>query len=212
MSSKIRALMNNIYAPLLALALALSWTSARSERADRDKPMNIEADNLRYDDPKQISTFSGRVTLTKGTILMRGARLEVRQDAHGNQVATLTAEPGARAFFRQKRDGFDETIEGEAERIEYDSGTDSVNLLRRAELRRYRGARLNDEISGNLIVYNNRTETFSVDGVAGPATGGRVRAMLTPRAAASSAALREPGAAGSAPTLKPSGALGGDGK
>ncbi|MBK7001085.1 MAG: lipopolysaccharide transport periplasmic protein LptA, partial [Rhodoferax sp.] len=30
---------------------------AQAENADRNKPMNIEADALRYDDVKQISVF-----------------------------------------------------------------------------------------------------------------------------------------------------------
>ena len=41
---------------------------ARAEKADRNKPMNVEADALRYDDLKQISVFTGHVVVTKGTI------------------------------------------------------------------------------------------------------------------------------------------------
>lgn len=208
MSSKIRAFMKNLYAPLLLAALALLWTPAQAERADRDKPMNIESDALRYDDLKQISTFTGRVALTKGTITMRGARLEVRQDTQGNQFGVLTAEPGKLAFFRQKRDAADEYIEGEAERVEYDSQTNSVKFLRKAELRRYRGATLNDEITGSLIVYDNKTEMFTVDGTPGPSGGGRVRAMLTPRPAASAPASPE----APATSLKSSTTLGGERK
>lgn len=204
--------------PLLALSLALSCLPAAAERADRDRPMNIEADALRYDDPKQTSTFTGRVVVTKGTIVMRGARLEVRQDAEGRQFGTLTGEPGQRAFFRQKRDAPDEYIEGEGEVIDYDGRADNVRFTRRAELRRYRGATLNDEITGSVIVYDNRTEVFTVDGAvraagsastAAPAPGSRVRAMLTPRPAASA-----PGAAAvsPAPALRPSGTLDGERK
>jgi lipopolysaccharide export system protein LptA len=215
MFSKIRAFMKNLSSLLFLTVLALSWGTAQAERADRDKPMNIEADALRHDDQKQISTFTGKVTLTKGTIVMRGSRLEVRQDAQGNQFGVLTAEPGKLGFFRQKRDGVDEYIEGEAERIEYDSQADHVRLLRKAELRRYRGAKLNDEISGNLIVYDNKTDMFSVDGVPGPAGAGRVRAVLAPRAAASGAGVPEAGrtgAAQTAPALRSSATLGGDRK
>ncbi len=215
MFSKIRAFMKNLSRFLLLTVLALSWGGAQAERADRDKPMHIESDALRHDDQKQTSTFTGKVTLTKGSIVMRGARLEVRQDAQGNQFGILTAEPGALGFFRQKRDGVDEFIEGQAERIEYDSQADSVRLLRKAELRRFRGAKLNDEISGNVIVYDNKTDMFSVDGVAGPSGSGRVRAVLAPRAAASAASSPDAGRAGAAqtaPALRSSATLGGDRK
>jgi lipopolysaccharide export system protein LptA len=208
-------------ATLLFLVLAAAGTPALAERADRNKPMNIEADALRYDDANQTSTFTGRVVVTKGTILMRGARLDVRQDASGQQFGTLTAESGQRAFFRQKREAADEYIEGEGERIEYDSLADSVKLIQRGELRRYFGATLNDQITGSVIVYNNTTEVFTVNGAptapsapAGAAGGGRVRAMLTPRGAASApataAAPARPAASQPAPGLRPSSTLGGE--
>ena len=92
--------------------------------------MNIEADALRYDDLKQTSVFTGNVVLTKGTIVIRGARVDVRQDPEGYQFGVVTAEPGKLAFFRQKREGVDEFIEGEGETIEYDSKADSVKFIK----------------------------------------------------------------------------------
>lgn len=178
---------------VLLSALALAWPglAVRAERADRGKPMNIESDTLRYDDQKQLSIFTGNVLMSKGTIAMRGARLEVRQDADGNQFGVLTAEPGKRAFYRQKREGLDEYIEGEAEVVEYDGKADRVRLVRRAEFRRLRGAVVNDQMTGSVIVYDNTNDTFSVDGqsagVPSASVGGRVRAMLTPKPAASAA-------------------------
>ncbi|TXT36574.1 MAG: lipopolysaccharide export system protein LptA [Comamonadaceae bacterium] len=173
----------------LFLVTAAPWAGA--EKADRDKPMNVEADALRYDDLKQGSVFTGRVVLTKGTILIRGDRLEVRQDPQGYQFGLVTAEPGKRAFFRQKREALDEYIEGEGERIDYDGRADTVKFTTQAQLRRYQGVTLNDEFNAGVIVYNNLTDVFTLDGapVAGAsgsagqpgAPAGRVRAMLTPK-------------------------------
>ena len=123
--------------------------------------MNVEADALRYDDLKQTSVFTGKVVLTKGTIVIRGARVDVRQDPEGYQFGVVTAEPGKLAFYRQKREGVDEFIEGEGEVIEYDGKADRVKFIKRAELRRYRGATLNDEIAGSLITYDNGTDVFT---------------------------------------------------
>ncbi|HSN78833.1 MAG TPA: lipopolysaccharide transport periplasmic protein LptA, partial [Rhodoferax sp.] len=97
--------------------MALSVGPVHAENADRDKPMNVEADALRYDDAKKVSVFTGKVVLTKGTILIRGEKLEVRQDEQGYQYGVVTAESGKRALFRQKREGVDEIIEGEGETI-----------------------------------------------------------------------------------------------
>jgi lipopolysaccharide export system ATP-binding protein len=175
-----------------AMALALGATSAWAERADRDKPMNIESDALRYEDQKQLSTFTGRVVVTKGTIVMRGARLEVRQDTAGNQFGTMFAEPGKRAFFRQKREGVDEFIEGEGETIEYDGKADTVRFLRRAEMRRLAGATLQDQVLGSVIVYNNTTEVYTVDG----AQHGRRRARRAGVRTRGAAAPGQPAAGG----------------
>ena len=218
--------MNHRLLPTLLLAaLACLHGVAHAEKADRAKPMNIEADALRHDELKQTSVFSGRVVMTKGTIVLRGARLDVRQDADGYQFGVVTAEAGKRAFFRQKRDTLpgapDEYIEGESEVIEYDGKADNVRFITRAELRRYRGAALSDEITGAVIVYNNLTDVFTVDGQRapaanaagdGPAPGNRVRAVLAPKDPPASAAVPAPAAPGAAPVLRPSNSLGGGSK
>src|SRR4051812_38463229 len=111
--------MKNLLAPFLAVLLSLNLSStAFAEKADRNKPMNIESDALRYDDLNQTSVFTGRVVLTKGTIIIRGARVDVRQDAEGYQYGVVTAEPGKLAYYRQKREGVDQFMEGEGELIE----------------------------------------------------------------------------------------------
>ena len=121
---------------LLIAALGLSVGAVHAEKADRSKPMNVEADALRHDEQKQTSVFTGRVIVTKGSIVIRGARIEVRQDAQGNQFGLVSAEPGKLAFYRQKREGVDEYIEGEAETIEYDGRADTVKFIKQAQLRR----------------------------------------------------------------------------
>lgn len=197
--------------PLLLACILLSGVVS-AERADRDKPMNIEADNLRQDDLKQTSVFTGRVVLTKGTIVVRGAQLTVRQDPQGYQFATVVAEPGKLAFYRQKRDGVDEYIEGEGETIEYDGRADTVKFVKRAQLRRYLGSVLNDEMTGGIISYDNVSEVFNIDGGATTGTpsgpGGRVRAMLTPKPSAAASQPKAPAAALPAPVLRSTPALG----
>lgn len=232
MSSKIRAFMKSpVKRPLLhwmvrlgVMAICISATApAVAEKADRNKPMNIEADALRYDDLKQTSVFTGRVVLSKGTILIRGGRLDVRQDPEGYQFGLVTAEPGKLAFFRQKRDGVDEFIEGEGELIEYNGRADTIKFVNRAQLRRFKGAVLNDEMSGGTIIYDNTVDVFTVDGGttrgSPAATGGRVRAVLTPKPDAADApappqspSSTRPGAAQQTlPGLRPTTTLGNPG-
>ncbi len=215
-SSKIRAFMK-YFACLLTLAAALAAFPVAAEKADRDKPMNAEADALRYDDLNQTSVFTGNVVITKGTIIIRGARVDVKQDAEGYQTAIVIAAPDKLAYYRKKRDGVDEYIEGEGERIEYDSRADTVKFIRRAVLRRYIGATLGDETTGQLIVYENLTDVFTVD--SGPQNktaanpSGRVRTLLAPRnKTAVPGAPSAPPASGPSPSLRPSTTLGDDKK
>jgi lipopolysaccharide export system protein LptA len=185
--SNIRAL--KYFASLsFVFLMACLPVAALAEKADRDKPMNIEADNLVHDELKQISIFTGRAVLTKGTLVLRGSRIEVNEDPDGYQFGVVFADGNKRAFYRQKREGLQEFMEGEAQRIEYDGREDRVTLIDQAEVRRYRGATLGDQMNGKRIVYNNLTDIFTIDGQpaaddksSSKAANGRVRATLVPR-------------------------------
>ena len=202
----------SFFSVFLAACLAVGAAlPAAAEKADRDKPLNAEADALRYNDLKQTSVFTGNVVITKGTTIIRGGQVDVSQDPEGYQLAIATAAPGKLAYYRKKRDGVDEYIEGEGERIEYDSRADLVKFIKRAVVRRYIGATLSDETTGALIVYDNNTDVFSVDADAKNASavnpGGRVRAMISPRGTANGAsAAPAPASTGgaAAPQLRPS--------
>jgi lipopolysaccharide export system protein LptA len=170
--------------PLLLLGLT-AVTGARAEKADSEKPTNVEADQMAYDDVKQINTFTGNVLLTRGTLMMRAARLVVTQDPAGYQFATLYSAPGAVATFRQKRDGGPNLwIEGEAERIEYDGKAEMVKLFSKAKIRRLEGAKPTDEVQGEFISYDSRAEFFAVNNTASGESkpgGGRIKAVIQPR-------------------------------
>lgn len=160
----------------LALGFALAGL-ARAERADRDKPVNIESDRMNADDARKTAVFEGRVVLTQGTLRISADRLTVRQDSEGFQSAIALGKP---VTFRQKREGLDEYIDGEAERIEYDSRADRVQLFNGARVRRDSG----DDVRGSSISYDSKTERFSVQSAkdAPPESrDGRVRAVIMPK-------------------------------
>jgi lipopolysaccharide export system protein LptA len=193
---------------LLVSGMSLWGAPAWAEKADRDKPMLIEADAMRHDENKLLTVFTGQVVAYKGTMVLRGARMEVQQDKEGQQVAHIWAAPNERVFFRQKREGVDEFTEGEGEMATYDSQADAVTLVQRAEVRILRGTVLADQINGQKIVFNNTTEVMTVDS---PASGTkasdardrRVRAVLTPRKTAPTATLPAPSAPNTAlPALR----------
>jgi lipopolysaccharide export system protein LptA len=201
-------------AALVASLAALSALPVHAERADRFKPLNVEADLPgKIDLLNQFVVFNGNVVVTKGTMTIRAARIEVRELPDGYHTATAFGSPGQHATFRQKRDAPDEYIAGDAERLEYDGKSDVIRFVNNASVRRLRGNETADEISGNLVTYDSGTEVFSVTGGA-PATasnpGGRVRAVLTPKegSAAAAEAARAASAAASAPQLRIAPSLG----
>jgi len=176
---------------------------ALAEKADRSKPMVLEADKRgTVDAQKQSTVFTGNVVITQGTLQIRAERVEIQEGKEGFRTAVAFGVAQQPAFFKQKRDGVDENVEGTAERIEFDEKNDTLRLSGNPVVRRLRGPQLADEITGNLITWDNRTEVFTVDGGARtPANpSGRVRMLLSPRSEASA-----PAAAASSPG-KPTGA------
>ena len=157
-----------------------------AEKADSTKPANFEADRMEADDAKQIYTLSGNVILTRGSMVLKADKMVVTEDPSGYQLAKLYAAPGALATFRQKRDGGDNLwMEGQAERIEYDSKTELVKLISKAKMRRLDGVKPSDEVEGEFISYDSRAEFFSVNNTAsGTSTpgAGRIKGVFQPTA------------------------------
>lgn len=164
-----------VRAALLVVTSFCIFTNAYGERADREKPVNIEADRVEIDDLKKQAVFQGNVVLTQGTLMLKADRIVVTQDKTGFQQGTAFGNP---AYFRQKREGFDDYIEGQAERVEYHGEEEKLELFTNAKLKRG-----GDEVRGNYISYSALTEFFEVSGgtTAGGSSSGRVRAIIQPR-------------------------------
>jgi lipopolysaccharide export system protein LptA len=160
-----------LYAGLFFAVLALP---AHAEKADREKPINLEADTVTLDDMKKVSVYQGNVVLTQGTMMLRADRVQVTQNANGLDKVDATGRPVA---FRQKMDGSDEYIEWFADRVEFNGVTRQLELIGQAHLRRG-----SDELRGTQISYNANTEFFKVVGQPDAKTpSGRVRAVIRPK-------------------------------
>jgi len=175
---------------LLPVFLQLWAPACFAERADRDEPMHLEADQVIMDDAQQqqTSTFIGNVRLSQGTLLIRGDKVIVAQDKDGNKHATAYGNP---AEFRQKREGLNGYVEGYGGRIEYDTRTGTVNLHEKARLKRDR-----DEVSGDHITYSAKTGIFQVNGSGANSKDGtpqRVRAVLQPKSKEAATSPSAPG-------------------
>ena len=166
---------------LAALALAAAWAfvhgSALGEQADRSQPVNIESDSMVADESKKVATFEGKVVLTQGSLVIRADKLVVRQDSDGFQQGIATGTP---ATFRQKQGSQGEIVEGEAHRIEYDGRAERIEFFNNARLRRDTG----DDVRGDYISYDARSERFTVKSSGGASSDSRerrVRATIMPK-------------------------------
>jgi lipopolysaccharide export system protein LptA len=192
---------------LAALGLGLCAATAGAEKADRTKPLTMEADRpCTVDLVRQVSVCTGNVVIAQGTLVIRAERVELRETPEGYRTATAIGSAGKPAMYRQKQDGGEGQLEGSAERVEYDARTDTLRFTGNAQVRRLLGTVPSEEIQGAVIVWDNAAERFSVQGGASTPSnpGGRVRAVLTPRAAEAASAASAPDATG----LRPSTSLG----
>jgi lipopolysaccharide export system protein LptA len=170
---------------LAAFSLLLGLSASMpifAEKADRDQPIELEADTVTVNDAKKISTYSGNVILTQGTLVIRADKMVVHEDAEGFQHSTSTGSP---TTFKQKREGKNEYMEGSAQRIEYDGRMDKVQLYTRAWVKRGE-----DIIHGDYISYDANAEYAEVLGGTkseSNAGSGRVKAIIQPKNKTSSA-------------------------
>lgn len=163
---------------LLAGLVVLAPAIVLGEKADRDKPTQVEANRMSADDARRLNVFEGDVVVTKGTMRLTADRLVVRQDAEGFQSATATGRP---ARFRQRQDpkpGEKEGIwvEGEALRIELSDREQKIELFDSARVNRG-----GDEVAGDYIFVDQRSDFYQVSSGKGAAKG-RVKAVIQPKA------------------------------
>ena len=163
----------------LSLCLLAATYPAFAERADRDKPMLLEANRMSIDDAKKIQILEGDVLITKGTMMLTADRVVVTEDKYGFQKGTAFGGKGGLARFRQKREGSEDYIEGEAERIEYNTANEVAELFHRAFVKSGE-----DQVKGDYIWYDAVNEKYLV--TAGEARDPkapppRVRAVIQPK-------------------------------
>ena len=164
----------------MVAVVLLAAFPAWAEKADRDKPTQIEANRMSADDVKRMTIFEGNVILTKGTIAVRAERIVVRQDAEGFQ---LTSATGAPVRFKQKQDPKEgekegRWLDGEALRVELDERKQTIELIDNARVNRG-----GDEVAGAYIFVDQRSDFFQVTTGKGEKEGqppGRVTAKLAP--------------------------------
>lgn len=167
--------------PLL-IAIALAAAPALAEKADRLKPFVFSSDKPgQIDNVNQRLELVGNVIITKGSLLLRAEKVDVRETRDGYVQAYANGMTGKPVSFRQNRDVPGEAVEGVADQLEYDTRTETVRFIGNARVRSTRGTTVVNEVTGAVIIYNSRTEIFTFEGGSGsPNPNGRNRIVLMP--------------------------------
>ncbi|BCL77218.1 hypothetical protein JHS3_29540 [Jeongeupia sp. HS-3] len=168
----------------------LAASAVQAETADREKPMNIEADHANFDQKNNIGVYTGNVIMVQGTMTLKAAKVTMRQDADGNQFSQGEGSP---VKFRQRMDT-GEWIDANSLRYDYDSKTGILKLINKAWVRRDTG----DEVIGDVIVYDMASSTYQAQTDGKP--GSRVNITLIPKKKDASAPA---GKAAAKPAAKP---------
>lgn len=156
--------------PGTALLLLLLPVSGEGLAADRDQPINIEADRATLNEETGNSVYEGNVILRQGTIVAQGAKMTVQLKDSSIDTLVLTGDP---ATYRQRRDGEQSDRQAEAARIEFHARDDRVILLENARVWQAE----DKDLRSDRIVFDLKSNTVDA-GSNKP--GERVRITLQP--------------------------------
>ena len=173
----------------LALLLAIGWHIcmpyyAFAEKADQDKPIILEADQVSVDDVKQIYDLDGQILLIKGSIVVTGEHGNIKVDPEGYEFIDVKGTPEAIATFRQRKEGIaNEFMQGHGNQVIYDAKTEMLIITGNATLKRLLNMQMLDQLKGWKIEYDDVKQYYHVI----PPTDAKpddlplARAILSPR-------------------------------
>lgn len=153
-----------IYCVALWTVCSAAWAANSSD------PINIEADSAEL--KEDFSVYTGQVRLTQGGMVLQGDRLVVRKLGGGNFSLSLSGRPAS--IFQPPAGGNAEAIRGHANKIDYGSGQEILELRGNASINRG-----GEKIAGDTIRYNVRARRTVVNNEGGT-NGGRVKITLQP--------------------------------
>jgi|GEM_PF-5274217 len=187
---------------LALLVLALS-PSAWAAKTDRERPLIIQGgDGARLiRQAKGHVEMQGPVLVTKGTLLLRAQRLLATEQGDGSQRVVAHSLPGSPVQFSQALETPGETMEAQADQVDYDESTGIARFIGNARWRLLAGGQMQKEFSGNQIVFDTLKEEMVAD--AKPGSEGGLRIIVMPPKPASGAAPATPLPLQTAPALTP---------
>ncbi len=112
--------------------------------ADRDQPIQVEADAAEIDDGQKTSTYSGKVEITQGSTRIWADKVTIRhKEDRKPQWITAVGKP---ARYQQEVENNPNLVKARALRMEYDANGELLYLNDQAELIQGQDTFRNDRI------------------------------------------------------------------
>ena len=168
---------------LITICLAMAGI-AHAEKADQDKPIILEAEQVSVNDVQQIYDLKGQVLLIKGSIVVTGEDGLIKVDPEGYEYVDVKGSAAQTASFRQRREGLaDEFMQGRGTQVIYNAKTELLTITGDASLKRLLNMQMLDQLRGWKIEYDDIKQYYRVV----PPTDAKpedlpvARAILSPR-------------------------------
>lgn len=177
-----RSLPQSFLKTSVTLALFMSgafFIHAYALPEDANQPIRLTADRATFSESTGVTTYSGNVVISQGTLKITASNLTVNLDQNRSIQSAVAA--GSPATFEQVVSLEKGLAKGSAQRIDYNAQTGIVTLSGNAKL-----TQNNASFSGNTIRYS--LKMGDVEAVAGG--GQRVELIFPPNATSSQQGIR----------------------
>lgn len=143
--------------------LGACLATTHAEKADQDKPIVLEAEKVSVNDVQQVYELDGEVLLIKGSILITGAKGNIKVDPEGYEYVDVQGNSESTASFRQRREGpANEFMQGRGKTVTYNAKTELLTLTGDASLKRLHYMQMLDQLHGWKIDYDDVQQRYQV--------------------------------------------------
>lgn len=164
--------MCNKLKPLLLTTLLTLSSLAQALPEDRQKPIHISADQASMNERTGVTVYTGNVEIVQGTMIIRGARVELHRNDSGVQRIISTGKP---AHFQQKPSHDQPLTKAYGERMDYRINRQEVTITESARVDQG-----GDSFTGERIVYNMEKAIVNAFG-SDNQSGQRVQMVIQPK-------------------------------
>ncbi|PCI20819.1 MAG: lipopolysaccharide transport periplasmic protein LptA [Piscirickettsiaceae bacterium] len=135
--------------------------------SDKNQPVEVEADNFNLDDAKKITTYSGHVIITQGSMQIKADKVTILGSRGNTEKVIAIGNP---VKFKQQPEDGQGLIRGEAQRFEYLVTKDTLTLINKATLWQN-----GNTFASDRIVYDSKRSIIK----AGDNSSGSKRVKIT---------------------------------